>query len=235
MQLAAKTNATIVPFAAIGGDEFFSDPIVDTDALLGLPLIGDWLRDRTEGLPSLVPGDAFIPPIVRPRLEGPRRNYFIFGPPVATQGLDPKDLEACEGTYKEVQNAVYAGIDYLKQARKDDPNEAAIPRIAIERFTGEPSDSFDLGGRWGRVDTPGWPSVTGDDEVCIIVHEDAPPLCVEKPSQEMDAPPVSRSRASSGGGGGGGSTINEKGEVCVIVHEDAPPLCVDPVEAAAAQ
>ena len=40
VRLAARTNATLLPFAGVGGDESFSIAL-DTDELLGAPLVGD--------------------------------------------------------------------------------------------------------------------------------------------------------------------------------------------------
>ena len=90
VKVAARYNATIVPFSGVGGDEFFADdPIFDSDELLELPIVGDFFKDRIRSLPSFVDGDVFVPPLVGARPGGPRRNYFIFGEPFSTRDIDP--------------------------------------------------------------------------------------------------------------------------------------------------
>ena len=84
VRLAARANATILPFSGVGSDEFFGGQLLDSEELLGMPLLGDWLRERIESLPSFVEDDVFVPPVPAPRLEGPRRNYFLFGEPMST-------------------------------------------------------------------------------------------------------------------------------------------------------
>lgn len=178
VRLAASVNATIVPFAAVGGDEFFSDPVLDTDDLLGLPFIGSWLQERTGKLPSLVKGDSFVPPIVLPRPEGPRRHYFLFLDPIDTTDLDPKDVRGCNEVYSQLRTAVEDGLEYLQVARESDPNEAAVPRMAVERVTGRQQPSFDFDSASRRTVRSSWvPRPT--DEVCVLVADDMPPLCVE--------------------------------------------------------
>ncbi|CAE7592891.1 URA2, partial [Symbiodinium sp. CCMP2456] len=54
IRIAAKANATIIPFSGIGSDEFFAGTVLDSSELLNMPVVGDWLRDRTQDLPSFV-------------------------------------------------------------------------------------------------------------------------------------------------------------------------------------
>ena len=61
VRLAARVNATIVPFSGIGGDDSFTMAL-DTDELLRTPAVGDFFRARIEQLPSLVADDKFVPP-----------------------------------------------------------------------------------------------------------------------------------------------------------------------------
>ena len=84
VRIAAKFNATIIPFAGVGGDEFFGNQAyaLDTDDLLTMDnRVGEFLGNRTESLViSLVDGDTFVPPLMAPN-AAPRRNYYLFGRP----------------------------------------------------------------------------------------------------------------------------------------------------------
>lgn len=150
VRLAARVNATIVPFSGVGSDEFFDGRVLDSDELMALPVLGDWLRKRTKDLPSFVKDDVFVPPLIAPRLQGPRRNYFLFAAPISTSDLDPKDRAACNRTYAQIQRDVKSGISHLLQAREEDPFEQAVTRFPVEQGTGLQAPSFSLDGQWGR-------------------------------------------------------------------------------------
>lgn len=150
VRLAAKANATIVPFSGVGSDEFFAGTVLDSDELLGLPVVGDWFRERIRNLPSLVEDDVFVPPVPAPRLQGPRRNYFLFGEPIPTAGIDHKDRAGCTEVYSKLRSTVEDGIEYLLSAREEDPFEDMPGRYAWEQVTGVQAPSFDLTGKFGR-------------------------------------------------------------------------------------
>jgi len=150
VRLAAKANATIVPFSGVGSDEFFGGTVLDSDELLGLPVVGDWFRERIRNLPSFVEDDVFVPPVPAPRLQGPRRNYFLFGEPIPTAGIDHKDRDGCAEVYSRLRGAVEDGIGYLLSAREEDPFEDMPGRYAWEQATGVQAPSFDLQGKFGR-------------------------------------------------------------------------------------
>jgi len=150
VRIAAKANATIIPFSGIGSDEFFDGTLLDSDDLLGLPVLGEWLRERTRDLPSYVEDDVFVPPVPAPRLQGPRRNYFLFGEPVSTAELDHRDRDACTEVYAKVRRSVEAGLEHLLEARKKDPFEETTLRYAWEQATGVQAPAFTLDGAAGR-------------------------------------------------------------------------------------
>lgn len=98
VRMAAKSNALIIPFAAVGGDDAF-DIAMDTDEVLANPVLGPLARQLSQqvfkgsplegsddaitpitklpvlGLPSLVP---------LPKLE---RLYFRWDPVLCVAGL----------------------------------------------------------------------------------------------------------------------------------------------------
>ena len=93
------------------------------------PALGRWLQ-RIEALPSLVPGDVFVPPF---GYISPARHYFLFGLPIDLRGVDPNDRETCARLYAEVRGAVDAGITRLQlEVRANDPYRKLVPRTAWE-------------------------------------------------------------------------------------------------------
>lgn len=162
VRLAAKANATIVPFGGFGAAELFNivASIDQVDALKRSPLrplLPD-LIDAFGTRPSNSPLDltrwSSIPdaerlkfPSVPLVLPAPPpawpRMYFYFGAPIDTSDLDPKDEAEADRVYKEVKNRVEGCIDYLKRKRSSDPYAAIAPRIAYERINGEQAPTFD--------------------------------------------------------------------------------------------
>ena len=129
VRLAARVNATIVPFSGLGGDESFTMAL-DSEELLAMPAVGNFFKQRIEALPSLVPGDVFVPPF---GYISPARHYFLFGLPIDLRGVDPNDRETCARLYAEVRGAVDAGITRLQlEVRANDPYRKLVPRTAWE-------------------------------------------------------------------------------------------------------
>jgi len=129
VRLAARVNATLVPFSGLGGDESFTMAI-DSDEMLTLPGLGDFFRERTAGLPSLVPDDKFVPPF---GALTPQRHYFLFGKPISTAELRPDDREVCAAAYAELRGQVEAGVTRLRdEVRAKDDFRELLPRTAWE-------------------------------------------------------------------------------------------------------
>ena len=145
VKIAARYNATIVPFGGMGGDEFFGDDgsyVQDTDELLARDdAVGTFFRERTKDLVSLVPGDDFVPPLVSPN-GFPRRHYFICGRAFDTAAVDPRSGAACDALYAAVRAAVEQNIEYLEQRRGDDPYESTPKRLPYELATGVVAPTF---------------------------------------------------------------------------------------------
>ena len=129
VRLAARHNATIVPFSGLGGDESFTMAL-DTSELLRLPLVGDFFRERVEPLPSLVPDDFFVPPF---GYISPQRHYFLFGTPIDTTPIDPADRDECARAYAGLKGQVVEGVRRLDEdVRAADPYRELVPRTAWE-------------------------------------------------------------------------------------------------------
>jgi len=128
VRLAARVNATLLPFSGLGGDESFTMAL-DSDELLATPGLGEFFRERIGGLPSLVPDDLFVPPV---GLITPKRHYFLFGTPIPTADISPSDRDACAAAYGQLRGSVVGGVSRLKQLRDEDPYAGLATRTAWE-------------------------------------------------------------------------------------------------------
>jgi len=141
VRLAARLNATIVPFSAVGADDGIGTVLLDSDDLLDLPGLGDFYKNRTADLPSFVDGDVFVPPLFLPRPNGPRRMYFLFHRPVTAADYD-HDAPAL---YRALQDTVKDGIARLLDARKRDPFEDnLLARLTYEATVAKAAPSVSL-------------------------------------------------------------------------------------------
>ena len=132
VRLAARLNATLLPFSGLGGDDSFAVSI-DSDELLQAPLIGPFFRERVAKLPSLVKDDVFVPPVGQIL---PERYYFAFGAPLTTDQIAPDDDAAVEAAYAELRARVLGGIDRLRELRERDPYSDFTRRTAYEVLNG---------------------------------------------------------------------------------------------------
>jgi hypothetical protein len=146
VRTAARFNATIIPLSAVG----MADSIIffaDAGQVANLPFVGKRAVAFAKNVTAArfdAPDDAelFLPPIVSPGL--PSRNYFLFGKPVSTKDLDPKDKDACKTTYLQIQNEMNRGFEDILRAREKDQYKDAPQRLAYERFTGTKAPTFDI-------------------------------------------------------------------------------------------
>lgn len=146
VRTAAKFNATIIPLSAVGMADSLNI-LLDPSEIVNIPLLGERARQFAKNITAARFDTAnedenFLPPIVAPGL--PSRTYFLFGRPISTSTLDPKDKVACEALYNSVQDAVKEGIRDILAAREKDPYKTAPPRLAYERLTGKKAPTFDV-------------------------------------------------------------------------------------------
>uniref|UniRef100_A0A7S0SGW0 Phospholipid/glycerol acyltransferase domain-containing protein n=1 Tax=Mantoniella antarctica TaxID=81844 RepID=A0A7S0SGW0_9CHLO len=134
IRMAVRHGATIVPFAAVGGEDSI-DIFADSTDIAKLPFgLGEAAMARTAGMPQARAvdtrvtedgGDAenFVQPLFVPKT--PQRFYFKFGKPVGTAGLYKegfmKDDVAVQAMYDDVRGEVEGGIDWLLRRRGEDP------------------------------------------------------------------------------------------------------------------
>jgi 1-acyl-sn-glycerol-3-phosphate acyltransferase len=132
-RVAAKFGALIVPVAAVGAEEGF-EMLLDADDLLKVPVLGKRIEEGAKNAPVGRTGERFVSPLSAPTVPG--RYYFLFGEPIETADIDPSDKEACAKVYDDTKSELDGCIQYLLEKRKADPNEAALPRVALEAATG---------------------------------------------------------------------------------------------------
>mmetsp|Transcript_19515 Transcript_19515/g.40428 ORF Transcript_19515/g.40428 Transcript_19515/m.40428 type:complete len:529 (+) Transcript_19515:552-2138(+) len=141
VRTAAKFNATIVTLAGVGAYES-SKVLASQQQLLGLPFLGEKLRENSAKVPS-ARGDGseevFVPPVSVPKFP-PARHYFLFGRPLETEGIDYRDREACRAMFEEVKADLERGLGKLLEARKGDVNSGAGKegrrRLLVEALEG---------------------------------------------------------------------------------------------------
>jgi hypothetical protein len=146
VRTAARFNATIIPLCAVGMADSLNI-ILDRDEIISLPVLGERARKFANNITAARfdmanEDELFLPPIVAPGL--PSRNYFLFGKPISTAQLDPKDKKECETLYKTVQDEMRRGFEAVLSAREKDPYKDAPRRIAYEQVTGKKAPTFDL-------------------------------------------------------------------------------------------
>jgi len=162
VRLAAKVNATIVPFGGVGAAELLSvvADVDQVDAVKDSPIrtfLPDWIEafgTRPDANPldqvewksvndperlkfPKVPLIAPAPPPAWPRM------YFYFGEPIDTSDLDPEDEEGAAHVYAEAKQRVENCISYLRRKKSSDPYATLAPRLVYERLNGRQAPTFE--------------------------------------------------------------------------------------------
>lgn len=146
VRIAAKFNATIVPLSAVGMVDSVN-VLAEPQEVMNLPFVGGRMRRLFANITAArydeSPEDEALGlPIAVPALSA--RNYFIFGKPIDTLGIDPQDKEACTRIYREARQEVRRGIDDIIRAREHDPFKSFSARLAYERVFGKKAPTFSV-------------------------------------------------------------------------------------------
>jgi len=146
VRTAARFNATIVPVSAVGMADTFNI-LLDSKELLDVPVLGERAKDFAKTVTSARfdtkdQDELFLPPIVAPGL--PSRNYFVFGKPIYTHEIDPKDKDVCKEIYLNIQEDMADAFRDVLEAREKDAFKDYVPRIAYERLTGQKAPTFKI-------------------------------------------------------------------------------------------
>ncbi|KAL2645523.1 hypothetical protein R1flu_013110 [Riccia fluitans] len=149
VRTAIRHGATIVPFAAVGGDDIM-EVVLDQDELLRLPFVADYLRNwaneipdaRTSGTGEVV-NESFVFPLAYPKV--PPRMYFKFQQPISTEGMEGviNDRKTIDDLYFKVRNDVECGLQYLLEKRSQDPYKEFTSRVLYEVTNDSQAPTFD--------------------------------------------------------------------------------------------
>ncbi|PNW88163.1 hypothetical protein CHLRE_01g017100v5 [Chlamydomonas reinhardtii] len=140
VRLAAKCDALIVPFAAVGADDAY-DVIMDTDEVISHPLLGPLTQGLLARVSSaLAPEESIFPitrlpvvglptPIPIPNLQ---RLYFKFAPPVDPRrlGTDIHNPQQVQQLYDGVKDTVTQCMGELLEVRAADEESQVGERLA---------------------------------------------------------------------------------------------------------
>ena len=120
VRAAAKFDALIVPFGAIGAADSVTFLRDKTGEQPNIPSARRW-ANRTED---------FRFPLAVP--TNPRRFYFRFGEPIATSDVDASDRDACSQIYAQSRSSVESCIAWLVEERKRDAFDSPLVRLPFE-------------------------------------------------------------------------------------------------------
>jgi len=122
-RLAIEQGYPIVPVAAVGADDML-DVIIDQNT----PVYGQLAAayEKVMGFPT--------PPVVRgiglTGIPRPERLYFWFDEPIDTTRFAGQDDDTAARTLRdEVERAVLAGIQFLRDERDQDPDRDVVKRL----------------------------------------------------------------------------------------------------------
>ena len=122
-RLAIEQGYPVVPVAAVGADDML-DVIIDQNT----PVYGQLAAayEKVMGFPT--------PPVVRgiglTGIPRPERLYFWFGEPVGTTRFAGQDADTAARTLRdEVERAILAGIQFLRDERDQDPDRDVVKRL----------------------------------------------------------------------------------------------------------
>ncbi len=144
VRTAARFNATIIPLSSVGMADSLNI-LLDPEEIVNIPFVGERARQYAKNVTSARfdtknEDENFLPPLVAPGL--PSRNYFVFGKPISTSNLDPKNKWACQAAYVSVQEEMKLGFRDVLAAREKDRYKDAPSRWAFERLTGKKAPTF---------------------------------------------------------------------------------------------
>jgi len=144
VRMAARFEATIIPFGIVGEDDI-AEVVLDYDDLIKIPILNQiFIKDdsdiqniRNETSGEVSNQKMYIPFIVP---KPPGRFYFLFGKPIPTTGRkdELRDKANAHNLYLQIKREVEGAISYLLQKREKDPYRHFLPRFlyeAVSRFT----------------------------------------------------------------------------------------------------
>ncbi|KAJ0844094.1 putative diacylglycerol acyltransferase, serine aminopeptidase, S33, alpha/Beta hydrolase [Helianthus annuus] len=142
IRLAATFGAKIVPFGAVGEDDF-TQLVFDYDDQMKIPFLKayiDMLTNqsvnlRTDAEDEFANQDMHVPGLLA---KVPGRYYFLFGKPIETQGRkhELRKRDKAEEAYLQVKCEVEKCLAYLLKRREEDPYRNIITRLMYQATHG---------------------------------------------------------------------------------------------------
>lgn len=142
VRMAARFGATIIPFGAVGEDDF-TQLVLDYDDQMKIPFVKDYVKQITEESIKLrgekegeVANQDLHLPVCLPKVPG--RYYYLFGKPIITRGRrqELRNREKAAEMYIQVKREVERCLNYCKMKREDDPYRNIIPRFMYQATHG---------------------------------------------------------------------------------------------------
>lgn len=142
VRMAARSEATIVPFGIVGEDDM-AEVVGDYDDVMKIPIYNDMIEKLNKDVQNLrsgttgeVANQQMYLPIMVPKPPG--RLYFLFGKPIPTAGRkdELRDKANAHDLYVQVKGEVEASIEYLLRKREEDPYRPFLPRFLYEAVSG---------------------------------------------------------------------------------------------------
>ncbi|KAL5701399.1 hypothetical protein ACHQM5_026741 [Ranunculus cassubicifolius] len=134
VRMAARFEATIVPFGVVGEDDI-TELVMDYNDQMNTPFLRDWLKElnhksvRVRGDTSGEVANQDIHfPIFVPKIPG--RFYYLFGKPIKTKGRKEllKNKESANELYSHIKADIGNTLSYLKGKRERDPYRGIVQR-----------------------------------------------------------------------------------------------------------
>lgn len=146
VRVAARFDALVVPFAGVGADDnvqvLANSRELRSKAEELLPFMArsqpksGGLMPVSESLEAGMSVPFMAPPLSLATQSSPGigdRFYFSFGKPVDLKDVSPKDKGACKKAYASIRKAVEQELEWLQQARLEDPFRDLLRRQLFER------------------------------------------------------------------------------------------------------
>ncbi|KAL8233922.1 hypothetical protein R6Q59_020022 [Mikania micrantha] len=152
VRMAARFGATVIPFGAVGEDDY-AQLVLDYEDQMKIPLMKDYVKRTTDDSIKLrndmkgeVANQDLHMPVILPKIPG--RYYYLFGKPIKTEGRSEelRSKERAHQVYLEVKGEVEKCLNYCKTKRENDPYRNIISRLMYLAVHGFDSQvpAFDL-------------------------------------------------------------------------------------------
>ncbi|KAL8199508.1 hypothetical protein R6Q57_013076 [Mikania cordata] len=140
VRMAARFGATVIPFGAVGEDDY-AQLVLDYEDQMKIPFMKDYVKRTTDGSIKLrndmkgeVANQDLHMPVILPKVPG--RYYYLFGKPIKTKGRSEelRSKERAHQVYLEVKGEVEKCLNYCKTKRENDPYRNIISRSTIVKL-----------------------------------------------------------------------------------------------------